>query len=32
VSLSALERAEVIDPKIPEVVALRAELFAQIKK
>ena len=32
VSLSALERAESIDPKIPEVVALRAQLFPQIKK
>ncbi len=32
VSLSALERAEAIDPKIPEVVALRAQLFPQMKK
>ena len=32
VSLSALERAEAIDPKIPDVVALRAQLFPQIKK
>ena len=32
VSLSALERAEAIDPKIPEVVALRAQLFPQIRK
>ena len=32
VSLAALERAEAIDPKIPEVVALRAQLFPQIKK
>ena len=32
VSLSALERAEAIDPKIPDVVALRAQLFPQLKK